>query len=70
MLIFAMNRQQYVLVRKAIMSYIHNMEHMHEDWGPPKNPYHVMREQNLLKDIKSLQDLLIDLETREKMFRV
>ena len=40
---------------------------IYNQYGTPKNPYELMREQNMLADIKALQDLLIDLKSREHL---
>lgn len=66
MILFAMDRRQYVLVIKAIDAYIHSLEAMYKKWPPPKNPYQLMREQNTLMDVKALQDLLADLKARDQ----
>ena len=65
MLLYAMTRQQYILTYKAISGYLHTLEEMYRKYGTPKNPYELMREQNVLADIKALQDLLLDLKARE-----
>lgn len=65
MLLFAMEWHQYQLCCKALSAYIHELEEMYRKLPAPKNPYHVKREQNLLKDIKALQDLLLELKSRE-----
>lgn len=65
MMLFAMDWHQYQLCCKALNSYIHDLESMYKRMPPPKNPYHVKREQNVLNDIKVLQDLLLQLKARE-----
>lgn len=67
MLLYAMTRRQYVLAYKVISAYLYSLEEMYKKYGPPKNPYELMREQNVLADIKALQDLLLDLKSRERL---
>lgn len=67
MILFAMDRHQYVLVDKALSAYISTLENALKVWGTPENSAQLKREQNTLRDIKALQDLLLDLKARERI---